>query len=111
MTLNELTSKDPVDLGKMSICLTNIIRSHHTYTNMSERVGEDDYLYNALQSNNEHNEALIAILNQLITKRQMDQSLAPKAQIPAPVVENRSYDKQYGTAYDFAAMMVPKRGE
>ena len=41
----------------------------------------------------------------------MEQSAAPKAQLPAPVFESKNYDKQYGTAYDFAAMTVPKRGE
>ena len=38
MTLNELTSKDPVNLGRMSVCLTNIIRSHRTYAKMSAQI-------------------------------------------------------------------------
>ena len=78
---------------------------------MSTQIDSTDNLYRALRSNNEHNQALIAVLDQLITTRKTAQSVAPTTQLPAPVAESKNYDKQYGAAYNFATMTVPKRGE
>ena len=111
ITLNEVASKKPVDLERMSVCFTNITKSHRIYAKMSTQIDSTDYLYQALQSNNEHNQALIGVLDQLITARNTEQSVAPKTQLPAPGVQSKNYDKQYGAAYDFMAMTIHKRGE
>ena len=78
---------------------------------MSTQFDGTEYLHTAIRSNNKHNQALIAVLDQLITTKSATQQAAPAIQHTVPAIANKTYEKQYGTAYDFAAMTVPKRGE
>ena len=78
---------------------------------MSTQFDSTEYLHTAIRSNNKHNQALIAVLDQLITSKAATQQAAPAIQHTAPAIKNKTNDKQYGTAYDFAAMTVPQRGE
>ena len=109
--MNELTSQEPVDLGRVSAYFTKIVKAHQVYRKMSTQFDSAEYLHTAIRSNNEHNQALIAVMDQLITAKAATQQAAPATQHAAPTADNKTYEKQYGAAYDFPAMTVPKRGE
>ena len=111
ITLKELLSNEPIYMAKMDKQIGNIIKFHSIYVKMSSQIDSNDYLYHALLSNNDHNEGLITIIDQLMTAKLMNQVIAPNPQLPAPVPDNKDYDKKYGTAYDFSTIRVPKRGE
>ena len=61
-------------------------------------------LNDAIKSNNVHNQALIAVLEQLITAKTDELNDAPAAQttVSDTTTASQMYEKQYGFCFDLA---------
>ena len=113
VTLNEVTAPGPVDLNRVSRYLTCIVNAHENYKQASAPYHGPGQLNDTIRSNNVHNQALIVVLDQLITAKTAELNIAPVVQptVSDTTTANQTYKKHYGFSYDFAAMTVLRRGE